>query len=65
MGDTAISPQELILIIGSVVVGMIVTIVLMRVIGRSLLSRARRDAAQTISNAEREAASDRSCPEGR
>ena len=54
---TDISPQEIGLIVGSVVLGMIVTLIATRMIGRSLVSHARRDAAQTISDAEREAAS--------
>lgn len=48
--------QEFAIVAVSLVLGMIAAFVLTRVIGTSLLGRARRDAAQTISNAEREAA---------
>lgn len=48
--------QEYAIVAVSLVLGMIAAFVLTRVIGTSLLGRARRDAAQTISNAEREAA---------
>lgn len=50
------TPQEYAIVAVSLVLGMIAAFVLTRVIGTSLLGRARRDAAQTISNAEREAA---------
>lgn len=50
------TPEEYIAIALSLIVGMIAAIVLTRIIGTNLLGRARRDAAQTISEAEREAA---------
>ncbi|MDP7638621.1 MAG: ribonuclease Y, partial [Candidatus Hydrogenedentes bacterium] len=50
------TPEEYLAIALALVLGMVVTFVLTRVIGTSLLGRARRDAAQTISDAEREAA---------
>ncbi len=50
------TPEEYAAIAVSLIVGMIAAIVLTRIIGTNLLGRARRDAAQTISEAEREAA---------
>lgn len=52
----ALSTQEMVLVGISIFLGMVVTMVLTRLIGRSLLGRARLEAAQTISDAEREAA---------
>ncbi len=52
----SISLTELVTAIGGVLLGGVAAMALMRVIGRSILGRARRDAAQTISEAEREAA---------
>ncbi len=51
-----LSATELGAILGAILIGMAVTMVATRLIGRNLLGRARRDAAQTISDAEREAA---------
>lgn len=53
---TTFSPGEMVLIGVSIFIGMVVTLVLIRLVGRNLLGRSRRDAAQAISDAEREAA---------
>ncbi len=47
---------HMLMLLGGVAAGIICAVVLARLVGRSLLGRARREAAQTISNAEREAA---------
>ena len=54
MGE--LTPLAMAMVIGGVLVGGVFTVAMARLVGRSLLGRARREAAQTISNAEREAA---------
>lgn len=53
----SLDPQTLLWIVAAFVVGVVLTIVLARVMGGSLVGKAKREAAQTISDAEREAAS--------
>ncbi|HIJ65984.1 MAG TPA: ribonuclease Y, partial [Candidatus Hydrogenedentes bacterium] len=50
-------PQALLWIAAAFIVGCVVTMTATRLIGRSLIGKAKREAAQTISDAEREAAS--------
>ena len=50
------TPQQIVIVVVSIILGMGATVILTRLIGRSLLSKARREAAQAISDAEREAA---------
>ena len=49
-------PQAILWIVAGLVVGVVATMVVARIAGRSLMGQSRRQAAQTISDAEREAA---------
>ena len=51
------TPEAMIALGGGVVFGVLATIIASKMMGRTALSRARRESAQTISDAEREAAS--------